>query len=57
MEAPQFGFIKLIQYRELFLWLINYLLRFLKEIPDVLQRLCGRALGQDVSDLVDFLLH
>lgn len=37
--------------------LINYLLCFLKKIPDVFQWLCSWALGQDVSDLTDFLLH
>lgn len=35
----------------------DYLLCFLKEIPDVFQWLRGGALGQDISDLVDFFLH
>lgn len=37
--------------------LTNYLLCFLKEIANVFQRLCSWVLGQDVSDLIDFLLH
>lgn len=37
--------------------LINYLLCFLKEIPNVFQWLSSWALGQDVSDLADLLLH
>lgn len=61
MEAPSGHvcplFPKWKRYRGRLLWLRNYLLCFLKEIPDVLQRLRGWALGQDVSDLIDFLLH
>ena len=57
MEALRCWFTKLKQHRELLLWLINYLLCFFKEMPDVLQWLGSWALGQDVSDLIDFLLH
>lgn len=57
MEAPRCWFTKLKPHCELLLWFISYLLCFLKEIPDVLQWLGSWALGQDVSDLVDFLLH
>ena len=57
MEGPHCGFIKWKHHRELLLWFISYLLCFLKEVPDVLQRLGSWALGQDISDLVDFLLH
>lgn len=55
MEAPSKPALK--QHCELSRTLINYLLCFLKEIANVFQRLCSWVLGQDVSDLIDFLLH
>lgn len=55
MEAPRCWFTKLKQLCELLLWLINYLLCFLKEIPGRSSVARQLGSGPDVSDLVDFL--